>query len=370
MRHRSRGPRALLVLVGLLALAACGSTAREEIGVTRSATTVCAGTATTNGLDVSHYDGTIDWSMVQASGRAFAFARATDGTSYVDPTFAANWSGMKQAGVIRGAYHFFEPGMDPVAQATFFVQTMGALAADDLPPALDFEVAGTDAGAAAADALTFLTTVESLTGRRPIVYASATFVNSSLANPAWLEGYSAWVANWSVSCPNVPAPWTSWTFWQSSDTGSVPGAQTGPVTDLDVFDGSLADLQTFVAGSLVDAGAPGDGGGTGDGGSDAVALDAGAADDGSGNGPEAGSGSDASGLEAGTPEVPDSAATVEGGALADAPDDANPGAGAGKSGGGCSCRTAGTDATGSTSAWLAIGAFAALGALRRRRLSS
>src|SRR5437763_278181 len=71
--------------------------------------TVCPGPNTLPGIDISHYDGTINWTMVKGSGVQWAYAKATENLTYVDPTYATHWSAMKNAGVIRGAYHFFHP---------------------------------------------------------------------------------------------------------------------------------------------------------------------------------------------------------------------------------------------------------------------
>src|SRR5262249_5104026 len=89
--------------------------------------TVCAGSSTLEGVDVSHWDGAIDWSKVAGSGRAFAIAKATEGTSFLDPQFHTNWTGMKSAGLVRGAYHFFRPADSGVAQADWFLSSVGGL---------------------------------------------------------------------------------------------------------------------------------------------------------------------------------------------------------------------------------------------------
>ena len=76
---------------------------------------MCASGATVNGIDVSYYQGTIDWTSAKASGIDFAYARISDGTGFIDPQFAANWANMKAAGIVRGAYQFFRPETDPTA---------------------------------------------------------------------------------------------------------------------------------------------------------------------------------------------------------------------------------------------------------------
>src|SRR5207248_3288400 len=84
----------------------------------------------------------INWAQVKGSGRDFAIVRVSDGTGHLDPYFAQNWTGAKNAGLVRGVYQFFEPGEDPVAQANLLLQHMGAIGPGDLPPMIDVEVTG------------------------------------------------------------------------------------------------------------------------------------------------------------------------------------------------------------------------------------
>ena len=87
---------------------------------------------------MSHWQGTINWTSVKNSGKAFAFCKATEGATYTDPTFASNWAAMKAAGLIRGAYHFGRPGSDPVVQANRFCDVVGPRDGD-LQMTLDLE---------------------------------------------------------------------------------------------------------------------------------------------------------------------------------------------------------------------------------------
>ena len=110
-----------------------------DVGESESGLAVCAKGPVVKGVDVSHYDGTIDWAAANKAGIAFAFMKSTEGTGFVDPQFAANWKGAGDAGVIRGAYHFFRPATDATAQADFFVQTTGVPGKGDPPPTIDLE---------------------------------------------------------------------------------------------------------------------------------------------------------------------------------------------------------------------------------------
>src|SRR5437762_1634729 len=118
-------PRFLSRAAFLLALSGCGA-ARSGGGFVESAATVCPPGTTVEGVDVTHFNGTVNWAAVRAAGIDFAFIKATDGTTLVDSKFSTNWNGSGQNGIIRGAYHFFQPTLGAVAQADFFVQTAGA----------------------------------------------------------------------------------------------------------------------------------------------------------------------------------------------------------------------------------------------------
>src|SRR5205807_9524706 len=93
------------------------------------------------GIDVSSNQGEVDWGTVARAGKAFGFARATIGGHQCDPQFVANWQRMSDAGILRGAYHFFWPLTPWQDQAANFIRTVGALNAGDLPPVLDLEEA-------------------------------------------------------------------------------------------------------------------------------------------------------------------------------------------------------------------------------------
>ena len=114
-------------------------TCRRSASARRSRRTSVAAGATLQGVDVSVYDGDVDWAQVKSSGRAFGIAKATEGSSLTDAEFATNWPAMKSAGIVRSAYHFFHCDTDPATQASFFLGVMGALEPGDLPPSLDFE---------------------------------------------------------------------------------------------------------------------------------------------------------------------------------------------------------------------------------------
>lgn len=205
-----------------------------------------------SGIDVSHFQGVVDWNAVAAQGIAFAFAKATEGTGWTDARFAGNWDGMKEGGIIRGAYHFFRPATPAADQAAHFVGIVKSIEAGDLPPVLDVEEATTKTGHSEWDdvrvdqrvsvVLTWLQEVEQLLGRKPILYTRRGFVENILGDPGPLTNYPLWVAHYTTAAiPAVPEGWTGWTFWQYSQSGHVGGIETD--VDLDRFNGSLAALQ-------------------------------------------------------------------------------------------------------------------------------
>lgn len=208
---------------------------------------VCAPGATTRGVDVSIYQGTIDWPTVAASGISFGYARAADGTN-TDPTFEQNFQGMQWAGIQRGGYLFFEPNQDPVAQADSLISALrfGGYGRGDLPPMLDVEITGgMSSTQIMANLQIALDRVQSVLGVTPGIYTSPGWWNGNIGSTAFGH-YPLWVANWGVPCPNVPLGWSTWQAWQYADNGSVPGI-TAVAVDLDELVVPVVTRPTTVA---------------------------------------------------------------------------------------------------------------------------
>jgi lysozyme len=251
----------LLIIAGCSDVAGSVQTTGEESSSDEDVT-ACNPAATVEGVDVSDFQGAINWASARGAGIRFAFVKATQGTYNTQSRFAANWSGMKNAGVIRGAYHFFDPTQDGVAQANHFSSIVGTLEAGDLPPMLDLECPDGDArclgfsgGSGSAPAATirqrvndWLNTVQSRTGKKPIIYTFGSYFSSNGISTSGLSTYPLYIAYPTTgNCYNFPAPWAVANFWQYSWTGSVAGI-SGQV-DRDRFIGTLADLQAFAGGS-------------------------------------------------------------------------------------------------------------------------
>lgn len=212
------------------------------------AATVCADD-TVEGIDVSYWQGSIDWSQVAAAGIDFAFIRVTHGLGTIDTRFDANWAGARANGIIRGAYQYFEPGDDPLEQADLFLELMGELEEGDLPPVLDVEERGSLTPAQMTAAIhVWMDRVSSATGRTPIIYAGKYFWNDHVGSADFAD-HPLWIAQWNVECPDLPAAWGDWVFHQTSATGSIPGI-SGDV-DTDLFNGTYDELLAFAAGEVV-----------------------------------------------------------------------------------------------------------------------
>ncbi len=270
----SRASLAALALVGASSLAGCAAeTKGAGVGASSDVdpeSVKCADGPTVEGIDVSYYQGTIDWAKVKASGIAFGIARINDGT-FNDPTFARNWRDMKTAGLIRGAYQFFRPNEDVTTQANVAIAAVGTLGDGDLPVTLDVEVTGSESASVIASRIkSWVDQVEAGTGKRPIIYTGKYFWQDSVASTAF-AGYPLWIAAYGPTCPNIPVPWTNWKFFQYSDNGATPGV-SGTGIDHDRFNGTLADLEAFANGTGSSGGTgagtgsgSGSGGGTGGG---------------------------------------------------------------------------------------------------------
>ena len=233
---------------GLSDLDLSGTEDGKGDGVGTLSARVCADGNTIQGVDVSYYQGTIDWPRVKASGIDFAFIRVSDGEVFKDPKFATNWAGARAAGVVRGAYQFFRPAQDPIAQADLLVNSIGTLAGDDLPPVIDVEATGgLSPSTIQARVRTWVDRVTQRLGRAPIIYTGKYFWRDEVGGPRTYAEHALWIAQYTSRCPDLPDPWARWTFWQHTDKGSVPGIR-GPV-DLDKFNGDLAALQAFVGGA-------------------------------------------------------------------------------------------------------------------------
>ena len=202
-----------------------------------------------HGIDVSRFQGQVNWSEARANGVNFAFLKATEGGDGVDPLFASHWQGAGAAGVLRGAYHVFYHCRPAIEQARWFIAHVPR-APGALPPVLDIEWTPTsptcrirrDPETIRAEMRVFLNALTSAYGQRPIVYATLVFFHDN--DLGQISGADFWLR--SVAKPVGEAYLgQGWTFWQFSSTGRVPGI-AGRV-DLNAFAGSRAEWAAWLA---------------------------------------------------------------------------------------------------------------------------
>ncbi len=242
--HGSGRPRAFVTgwCVLQVALLACAPApaVTETAAPLDTEATAAAPPGQLPGIDVSQFQGEIDWQAVKASGVVFAFAQALEGETIHDANFAANWSGMKEVGVVRGAYDFYVADDSPAAQVETFASLV-TLEPGDMVPMVDIEQASIGAAAPAdliADFHTYLELMEKHFGVKPIIYTDPYFWDEHLDDS--FGDYPLWVAAYEVDSPPLPKGWDEWVIWQHSESGSVPGI-VGDV-DLDTFNGGLERL--------------------------------------------------------------------------------------------------------------------------------
>jgi len=198
------------------------------------------------GIDISHWQGTINWTKVAAAGKRFAFMKASESTGFVDDTYVTNRAQARAAGLYVGAYHFAQPSTgagDAIAEADHFINT-AAPVSGDLLPVLDLERSGSLSQTALTDWVkAFLARVEERVGVKAIIYVSPNFWRTYMGDTTWFgaNGYDIlWVAHWTTGvAPIVPGGnWggDGWTFWQYTSDGAVNGI-TGRV-DLNRYRGT------------------------------------------------------------------------------------------------------------------------------------
>jgi lysozyme len=199
-----------------------------------------------SGIDVSRWQGKIDWGRVAASGYRFAVIRATVGNYYTDPRFYENWRGASEAGLLVTAYHVVKPKNTAESQITRLVEVLEDCQ-PDLPLVLDVELADEQTPATITGVIKGCAQrIEQHAGRKPIIYTGAWFWNPNVLRGDEFAQYDLWVANYGVETPALPADWSEWRFWQYSDTGRVAGVSSQN-TDLNWFNGSHEDLLAYAS---------------------------------------------------------------------------------------------------------------------------
>lgn len=197
----------------------------------------------TFGLDVSQYQGIVNWQVIDSIENKFplhfVFIRATAGTSKVDSKFNANWSATKQHRLVRGAYHYYRPDESSIEQADNYIKTV-KLQKGDLPPILDIEqmpktqsIANMKLGLKR-----WLDRVEAHYKMKPIIYSGERYYEDFLKKD--FPEYSFWVANYNFFEENIK---DDWLFWQFTEKAVVNGIYEK--VDLNIFNGTPVMLKQF-----------------------------------------------------------------------------------------------------------------------------
>lgn len=191
-------------------------------------------------LDVSHYQEKIDWGNlrllvdganrmtrdVEKAERSYpvnrVYIKATEGEGTKDKLFRDHWNGAAEAGLRRGAYHFYIASRDPLKQAANYISVVGQLHVSDLPPVLDVEAQSvrrnTDKEKLNKDLRIFLEAIEKHYGRRPYIYTNESFLKDYLDDDL-VENYPLWIARYSRLKPSTK----EWKMWQFTDRAHVCG---------------------------------------------------------------------------------------------------------------------------------------------------
>jgi GH25 family lysozyme M1 (1,4-beta-N-acetylmuramidase) len=220
--------------------------------VTSAPANVVASVPRLKGLDVSSWQGNVDWASVKANGAKFAYVKATEGTGYTNPYFAQQYNGSYNVGLIRGAYHFALPNVSSATtQADYFVSNGGGWSRDGktLPPMLDIEYNpygatcyGYSQSGMASWIQAFSDEVHARTIRYPTIYSTLDWWTTCTGNYGGLGATNPlFIARYSTSPGTLPAGWSFWTFRQFSNSGTFPG-------DQDYFNGAYKRLVALANG--------------------------------------------------------------------------------------------------------------------------
>lgn len=200
------------------------------------------------GLDLSRHRKVKDFNLLAESGIDFVYTKATEGYAHIDETFHTNWRGLERVGVLRGAFHYYLPTLDPVRQAEHFYQCVaGAGTAGMLPPAVDFE----EDGARADHFKLFLDETEKRFDAVPLIYTSIRYWFKSA--PSWTSHYTLWAASWYRQVPTLPRGWPTWQFHQYTNRGDAQRYGIDHTTvDVNRFNGTREQLQALAGGAIAE----------------------------------------------------------------------------------------------------------------------
>lgn len=189
------------------------------------------------GIDISHFQGDVNWQKVQNANIAFVYDKATQGIHFTDPDYVENKKGAHAFSLLHGSYHFYTSDQGGKEQADHFIEVID-YGPGDMPPMLDLEQASikgnVDIPVLQKEILIWLKEVENKLGVKPIIYTNHPFGNRYLNYTDFGE-YELWIAEYGVKKPKIPNVWKDkgWLIWQRTDRGTIEGV-VGEV-DHDLF---------------------------------------------------------------------------------------------------------------------------------------
>ena len=202
-----------------------------------------------HGIDISHYQGKIDWeqlknAMIKGCPVRFVIIKSTEGSSRLDENFRENFNQARDFGFIRGVYHFWSNKSTAREQAYYFLDQV-YLTDGDLPPVLDIEHKPADKSVEdfQRDVLTWLHIVEDKYHVKPIIYTYYKFKEQYLSAPVF-DDYPYWIAHYYVDKVQYKGKWK---FWQHTDVGKLPGIKG--YVDFNIYNGSYYELKQLCIGS-------------------------------------------------------------------------------------------------------------------------
>ena len=202
-----------------------------------------------HGIDISHYQGEIDWeqlknAMIKGCPLRFVIIKSTEGSTRLDENFRENFNQARDYGFIRGVYHFWSNKSSAREQAYFFLDKVH-LTDGDLPPVLDIEHKPADKSVEdfQRDVLTWLHIVEDKYHAKPIIYTYYKFKEQYLSAPVF-DDYPYWIAHYYVDKVQYKGKWK---FWQHTDVGKLPGIKG--YVDFNIYNGSYYELKQLCIGS-------------------------------------------------------------------------------------------------------------------------
>ncbi len=218
----------MILLVGLILIISCNTTLHHPLAFE------------IHGIDVSHFQGKVDWSQVKAQGVSFAFIKATEGLNHCDTTFYSNWKALKQAELKRGAYHYYLPDIDPALQAQNFMMNV-SIHNGDLPPVLDMEITDVDdPETLVKDIKTWMDLIQQAYKSKPIIYTNLKAYYRFIVGR--FEDYPIWIARYNDKAPDLGNN-RIWNFWQYANNGKIEGIKES--VDFNAFNGTHMQLESL-----------------------------------------------------------------------------------------------------------------------------